>query len=281
MKVLVTGAEGKLGGAAQRALRAAGHEVAAPPEAELDVTRPAAIRDALSRHAAGAVWNCAAFTDVDGAEKRAEEAFRVNRDGAANVARACSGKGVWLVHLSTDFVFRGDGRRPCREEDPTGPESVYGRSKRAGEEAVLREHPAALVLRTAWLYGGRGTDFVRKVLERARRGGDLVVVEDQVGSPTWVEDLAGAMVALLGPRPRGILHFANAGECSRFAFAAAVLEEAGVPARIRPCRSSDLPGGAPRPAYAPLDTSRYEALLGAAPRGWREALRLAMAAEGG
>jgi len=279
MMVLVTGSSGKLGGELLRALRLARHPAVGLDLPELDVTDSAAVEQALAAHAPGAVLHCAAFTDVDAAEGREEEALAVNRDGAANVARAAAAGGAWLLHVSTDFVFRGDLRRAYREDDAPGPLSAYGRTKRAGEAAVLRAHPGALVLRTAWLYGGGGPDFVRKVLARARSGAPLSVVEDQVGSPTWARDLAEAMVGLLAPRPAGILHFANAGACSRYELAAAALEEAGVRAALRPCRTADLPPCAPRPPFAPLEASRYAALSGSPPRGWRAALRAFLAEE--
>jgi len=181
-----------------------------------------------------------------------------------------------LVHVSTDFVFDGSISRPYLEEDTTNPQGIYAQSKREGEEAVLDCCEHALVARTAWLYGGTGPDFIQKVLERARSGQPLRIVEDQIGSPTWVEDLATALAGLLDLHsfPRGILHVTNSGHCSRLELARAALELARIEAEVEALRTSDLPPGAPRPAWSVLDGTRYENLTGSAMRGWREALSL-------
>jgi dTDP-4-dehydrorhamnose reductase len=275
VNVLVTGAAGRLGSTLCERLRVAGSRPVGLDLPDLDITDPASVHRALRDAAPEAVVQCAAFADVDGAERREEAARAVNEAGARNVALACAAAGSWLIQISTDFVFRGDGSRPCREDDPTDPRGVYAVTKRAGETAVLEALPSALVVRTAWLYGGPGNDFVRAVLARAREGKPLRVVRDQVGSPTLVDDLAGALVWILalGERPAGYLHVANAGSCSRLEQARAAVEAAGLAVAVEGIDTSDLPaGGAPRPSYSVLDCSLYDRLTGCSMRPWREAL---------
>lgn len=282
MRALVTGAGGKVGTALLAALRAAGGEPVGLGHGALDVTRADEVREAFDRHRPDAVFHCAAYTSVDAAEESPEEARAVNVGGARNVAEGCARLGARLLHLSTDFVFSGEPGRPWREDDPTCPAGAYARSKEEGEREVLGVYPAALVVRAAWIYGGRGPDFVGKILERARSGARLRVVEDQVGSPTWVSDLAGALAAIgfLDPPPAGILHVANAGACSRLDLARAALEEAGLRAPVEAIRSADLPpGSAPRPCWTVLDTSRHARLAGTALRPWREALHACLQGE--
>lgn len=242
------------------------------------------------------VVNCAALTAVDAAESDEDRAYAVNADGAGNVARTCRDAGARLIHLSTDYVFGGGvsgggvsggrvpggGRRPYDIDDETGPISVYGRSKLAGEQAVHAELPAAHVVRTAWVYTGTGSDFVATMLRRAAGEGCVDVVADQVGSPTYVVDLVGALIAIAAGRISApLLHAANEGAASRFDLARAVFAGVGADIeRVRPVTTDRHPRPAPRPAYSAL-SGRLSAAAGLTPlRPWRDALAAALAATG-
>jgi dTDP-4-dehydrorhamnose reductase len=229
------------------------------------------------------VINCAAYTKVDAAETDQERAHTVNAVGPENVAHACARAGAELIHISTDYVFSGDfgdGRpRPYEIDDETGPRSVYGRTKLAGELAVLAAMPDAHIIRTAWIYeGGDGTDFVATMRRLAAGDGLVDVVDDQVGSPTYVGDLVDALLEVAdGAMREPVLHAANDGEVSRFEQARAVFEAVGADSsRVRPVGSDRHPRPAPRPPYTAL-ASRKSAAAGLTPlRSWREALAAAI-----
>jgi dTDP-4-dehydrorhamnose reductase len=254
------------------ALAEAGWEVVPRAKADLDVTDPAELARAFRDARPDVVVNCAAFTKVDAAETdpRARE---VNATAVAGIAHECRARGAALVHFSTDFVFDGAKGAPYAEDDEARPLSVYGRTKREGEEAALSA-PHALVVRSSWLFGRSGWNFVEAILKQAEGGGsELAVVSDQRGRPTATPDLAEAVVALLQSGATGIYHFANRGETTWFEFARAVLDLSGrsdLP--VRPISSASLARPAPRPAYSVLDTRRYEARSGLPIRPWRVAL---------
>lgn len=256
------------------ALRAAGHEVAAWDVKECDVTRPEQVRAALEGTRPALVFHCAAYTDVDGAEADPAGAMRVNGEGTAHVAAACRGVGAGLVYLSTDYVFDGRSRVPYREEDAANPLNAYGRSKWAGEEAVRAAGlEGAWIIRTAWLYGAGGKNFVRAILDRAAQGQALRVVNDQEGSPTYAADLAAALCRIPEGVPPGTYHVTSAGSTTWFAFARAILDRAGmpeVPVHPIPATASDRP--APRPANSVLANDRWAAATRAPLRPWPEAL---------
>lgn len=263
-----------LGQALGAALRRAGHEVAAWDVGECDVTRPEQVQAALERVRPALVFHCAAYTDVDKAEGEAAQALRVNGEGTAHVARACRAAEAGLVYLSTDYIFDGRKRSPYREEDPPNPLSAYGRSKLAGEDAVRAAGlERAWIVRSAWLYGAGGRNFVRAILDRAAQGEPLRVVSDQEGSPTYTVDLAAALCRIPAGVPPGTYHAAGAGSTTRFAFARAILERAGmreVPVRPIPTAESGRP--APRPLYSVLSNEKWAAATGAPLRPWPEAL---------
>jgi dTDP-4-dehydrorhamnose reductase len=281
VKVMVTGAAGMLGHALVPALRARGHEVLPLDLAEADVTDA----DALARHARsfGPAWvaHLAAFTNVDLCESEPEQAFLVNEAGTRNAARAAADTGAAVLAISSDYVFDGTAATPRREDDETGPRSVYGRSKLAGERAAREANPRHLVVRSAWLYGAGGRNFVDTILAKARAGEPLRVVDDQRGSPTMTADLAGALVGLLERNAFGTFHVANSGDCTWHEFATAACEEAGVPASIGRLTTEELARPANRPAYSVLDTVRYASVAGAALPHWRDALKRHIAASGG
>jgi dTDP-4-dehydrorhamnose reductase len=305
MRILVTGGRGLLGQALIPALEGAGHTVVAPGRDTLDLRSLDAIRRSVDEAAAlGLDWivNCAAWTDVDGAETDPDGAFSLNCDAPRVLAEAAAVAGARLLHLSTDYVFsgphraQGSARRPWREDDPRAPLSVYGRSKAEGEDAVLATTGSRpVVVRTSWLYGGGGRNFVDTVRQRLAQGEVLRVVEDQVGRPTWTGSLSAMLVALLTvsqsavpsevsaalplgvPQDGGaVLHLADEGVASWHGLALAVAGALGVPAgRVVAVRSADRPALAPRPAWSALDLSKARALL--APTGveiprWRASL---------
>ncbi len=273
MKLVVTGAAGMLARALVPALVAAGHEVLAPGEAEFDVTRPAAeLARALEACKAEWVVHLAAFTRVDECESRPEKAFAVNAVGSLNVALAARRVGAGVLALSTDYVFDGRGARPYREDDPAGPLSAYGWSKWLGEEAVRAVSPRHLVVRTAWLYGAGGANFVDAILAKARAGEPLRVVDDQRGAPTWTRDLAEGLARLLASGRTGIFHCTASGECTWHDLAAHVLARAGLSVPLARADSASLGRAARRPAYSVLDLSRFESATGWRMPPWREAV---------
>lgn len=238
---------------------------------EVDITQRDRLLDIVQKARPDFVVNCAAWTDVDGAESNAEAARAVNADGARNAAAAAKHAGARFIHISTDFVFDGKKSGAYTEDDPPNPLSVYGRTKLEGERAVLEENPDALVVRTAWLYGLHGKNFVAAIFKRAAAGGPLRVVTDQVGSPTWTGDLAGAILALVEKKVSGLVHFANAGRTSRFDQAREILRAAHLSTEIVPIRAAELASPAERPSRSELSCAKYARLTGLVPRGWEEA----------
>ena len=257
-RILVTGAGGMLGSVVAATAVAAGHDVGARERSRLDITDAAAVDEAISGEPWDAVVNCAAWTDVDGAQEHEEQATLVNGEGTGNLARACAGAGVRLVHVSTDYVFDGEKGEPYLESDPTGPRSAYGRSKLAGEQAVSASGADHAIVRTGWLYGAGGTNFVDTMLRLASGNQSIDVVDDQTGRPTWTGDLAPALVALATGSATGIFHAAGRGSCTWFGLARAALELAGSDCRVEPTTTASFPRPAPRPAFSVLDTERGE-----------------------
>jgi dTDP-4-dehydrorhamnose reductase len=272
-RVLITGADGMLGTELLPALREQ-HEVVGVDIGELDITDWEATRAFVSEAAPDCVINCAAYTDVDGAESQRESAFAVNAVGAGNVARACAAAGAYLIHLSTDYVFDGTKSGAYLETDPPSPINVYGESKLEGELEVARASGRTLIVRTAWLYGHGGRNFVEFVLGRAADEGALRIVDDQRGAPTNARDLAEVLKELARKRPEGIIHATNDGSCSWLDFAREILAAAGLTdAAAEPISSSDLDRPAPRPKNSVLSLERLVSVLGWRPRLWQEAVR--------
>lgn len=282
---MISGAGGLVGRVLAGQARAAGRDVVALTSSEWDITDPSSAERFVAD--GDVVVNCAAFTKVDAAEAEPERARAVNVVGAENVARACVRAGASLIHLSTDYVFNGvfDGEpRPYEIDDPTGPLSVYGRTKLAGELAVLDAMPDAHVVRTAWIYeGADGSDFAAVMRRAAADGGTVEVVADQIGTPTYVGDLCAALLQIAdGSIQAPVLHAANDGGASRFEQAQAIFAELGEdPDRVRPVGSDKHPRPAPRPPYSVLSSVK-SAAAGLTPlRPWREALAEALATAGG
>ena len=258
---VVAGAGGMLGRDLVAALQRRGEDVTGLARGDLDVTDGAAVRGALQRYRPAVVVNCAAWTAVDDAEAHEEDALLVNGQGAENIAAACAATGAALVHVSTDYVFGGDGRLPYAEDDRPGPRTAYGRTKLAGEQAVLRLLPGTgYVVRTAWLYGAHGPNFVATMIRLASERPTVDVVADQHGQPTWTVDVADQIIALAqSGAGAGIYHATSSGETTWFGLAQEVFRLLGAdPARVRPTTSGSYERPAPRPAYSVLGHGRHE-----------------------
>src|ERR1700739_2026610 len=282
-RIVITGAAGQLGRCLAAEAARLGHEVLALNSSQWDITDASAGEGIVER--GDVVVNCAAFTAVDAAEADPDGAHAVNGVGAGNVARTCALAGARRIHLSTDFVYSGRfdaAPRPYEIDDPPERLGVYGGPKLAGERAVRAELPGAQVVRTAWVYTGVGGDFVGAIARRIDGGGPVEVVDDQIGSPTCVGDLAAALLQVAaGGVSAPLLHAANAGAVSRFEQARAVFTALGAdPRRVRPVPTDRYPRPAPRPGYSAL-SARLSAAAGLTPlRPWQEALAAALSGAG-
>jgi dTDP-4-dehydrorhamnose reductase len=277
VKVLITGAGGMLGQAVRRVGELSGHEVVALDRAALDATDAAAVGDAFAELRPDTAINCVAWTDVDGAESAEADALRLNADAARNVAAAAASVGASVVLPSTDYVFDGSGGaaasgepRPYLESDPTGPLSAYGRTKLAGEGATAAVNPRHFVVRTSWLFGAGGGNFVETMLALGAERDELRVVDDQVGSPTYTPHLADGLLRLAASDDHGVHHVAGDGHCSWYEFARAIFEQAGVDCTVTPVTTAEFPRPAPRPAYSVLGSERPRPIR---LPDWRDGLR--------
>jgi dTDP-4-dehydrorhamnose reductase len=275
--IWVTGANGQLGSALRARAFPALDEVFFTDVEEVDITDARAARAFVERHEVDTIINCAAYTAVDRAEEEEERAGRVNRDGAANLARVSLEEGCLLIHISTDYVFDGEHDVPYSEEDPASPRTVYGRTKWEGERAIERSGCMYLIVRTAWLFSEFGENFVKTILRLAGEREELRVVDDQVGCPTYAGDLADALLCLLEvedlPEYEGVYHYVNEGACTWYEFAREIVALAGKGCRVRPVTTGQYPTRARRPAYSVLDTTRARDVFGLEIPGWRDALR--------
>jgi len=274
--ILVTGAHGLLGRALGPLLARsapAGEALCLTDLEDLDVADPQAVSRAVRLLQPRTIFHLAAWTDVDGAEAHPAEAQRLNVEAAETVARAAAEAGALVVHISTDFIFDGSKSGAYVEDDPPAPQSVYARSKAESESRVRRAAPEShLVIRTAWMYGGN-RDFISRILEAARAGPVLRVVSDQVGCPTWSEDLARALVALVAADARGTFHACGGGEASRREEAEEALAAAGISAKVEGVTTAEMPRPARRPARAVLSTEKLERTTGFRFPPWQESLR--------
>lgn len=294
--LLITGGRGQLGtDLAALAATRPGWLAHAPGSAELDVSEADAVTDAVHGIACSArdaglrpvVISAGAYTAVDAAETDEERAHLINAIGPGLLAKACAEERVPLIHLSTDYVFPGDGTRPYEPGDATGPRSAYGRTKLAGEQAVLDSGALGYVVRTQWVYGATGKNFARTMVRLEASRDTLSVVDDQVGCPTWTMDLAAGLLQLAelasGPKPpeQRLLHCAGGGETTWYRFAQAIFAELGAdPERVKPCSSAEFPSPVKRPPYSVLSPKSWES-AGLTPlRPWREALSAAFAQYG-
>jgi len=276
MRVLVTGASGLLG-TPLCALIAQRSDMTCIglARSDLDITSFDAVQANIKKHAPHWVINCAAYTKVDDCETNEEWATTVNGSGAGNVAAAAAEVGANTVHISTDYVFDGTACEPIAADATTGPPaklSAYGRSKLAGEQAVMQHHQNPTIVRTAWVYGLDGPCFPAAILNLARAGKLKKVVNDQHGAPTFAPDLAAAILHLIDAQTTGIFHVTNSGSCTWYDFAQYLLEHTpDIDTAIEPCSTDEFPRPARRPAYSVLDLSRYESVTGKKMRDWRAA----------
>ena len=261
MKVVVTGAGGMLGREVITACHSRGHEVVALGHAALDIADPGAVEVALTSHRPHAVINCAAFTDVDGAEDDEAGAMRINDEGAAIVAAAAQRVDAKIVHPSSDYVFDGSSEVPYVESDMPSPLSAYGRSKQAGETSVAVSNPRHFVVRSSWLFGLGGKNFVETMLRLGSQEPEVLVVSDQVGSPTYTRHLGEALAILAEGEEFGIHHIAGGGRCSWYEFAQENFDQAGVECRVMAATTERLGRKAPRPAFSALGTERAEPII--------------------
>jgi dTDP-4-dehydrorhamnose reductase len=285
--IVVVGGAGMLGAELVEALNCAGLNTVSLDLAEIDITRPESVGAVIGSIAApGLVINCAAYTAVDKAESEPEAAFAANRDGPANLADECRKLGIPLIHISTDYVFDGKSSRPYTEEDGLNPLSVYGLSKQKGEEAVRSSLVEHIIVRTSWLYGARGRNFVKTMLKLGLERDELKVVSDQHGCPTWSFDLAACLVRISESVQSdskntlwGTYHFCGKGATTWYDFARAILEEAekrqprrGGVAKLLPIATSEYPTAAVRPMYSVLDCAKIRGAFGIEPVAWESSL---------
>jgi dTDP-4-dehydrorhamnose reductase len=267
--ILVVGANGMLG---RDMMALIGDAARGVDIDEIDITSLESTERILRTLKPKTVINCAAYTDVDGCETNVETAMQVNGEGVAHLAMASREIGARLVHVSTDYVFDGGKGSPYVEDDAPCPLGIYGESKLAGELNAAF-NPDHLIVRTQWLYGLHGKNFVETMLRLAGEKQELSVVDDQIGSPTWTVDLAHAIMALLRTGQSGIYHAANAGFCSWNEFAKTIFQEAGLPVKVNGMTTEELNRPARRPLYSTLDCSKLEQDAGFRPQPWRAALK--------
>jgi dTDP-4-dehydrorhamnose reductase len=268
----VFGAAGQLGGDLTDAIRRQGDQVTAVGHRGGDITAPAAVMQAIEVSRPDAVINCAAWTRVDAAEDHEAEAELINGTGAGIVAAACAAAGVRLCHLSTDYVFDGSATEPIDEDAPTDPQSAYGRTKLHGEEAVRAVCADHLIVRTSWLYGRNGPNFVLTMLRLAADRPEVRVVADQQGVPTWTGHLAPAVLRLIEIATPGTYHLTNSGATTWYGLALAAIRARGLTALVVPITTAEYPTAAARPAYSVLDNRRWRELGELPLPNWEEGL---------
>lgn len=285
MKILITGARGQLGSELCRCFERGftelgtpeilklDNEITAADLDELDISDKNAVEELFSEKRFDAVINCAAYTNVNGCETEPDTAFRANSIGPLNLAMSAEKIGAELVHISTDYVFSGDGNTPYREWDNVCPQSVYGKSKLLGEQYVREHCRRYYIVRTAWLYGYTGNNFVKTMIRINREKGGCRVVNDQFGNPTNAADLAHHLLKLLGSERYGIYHGTGNGVCSWFEFARKIVELAGITSNVQPCTTEEYPTPARRPAYSALDNMMFKNTVGDEFRDWQTALK--------
>ncbi len=271
MRVLIFGNGGQLGRDLTKVFSADAHVTGYDLPA-VSIADPEAVHQCIVRDKPTLVVNAAAYTNVEGAEDHTKEAFEINEGGARIVAEATRAAGLPLVHISTDFVYDGRKTTPYEPTDEPNPLSAYGKSKLAGDVAVQNSNPKHFILRTAWLYGPGGNNFVEKILGFAQKSPTLKVVSDEIGSPTHTWDLAEAARSIATTQDYGLHHAVNAGQTSRDKFAAKILELAGLKNPITPCKATEFPSKAARPAYSVLSTATLERACGYRFRPWEDAL---------
>lgn len=284
MNILVTGAGGQLGSELRKLGFSPLDEVFFTDVAELDITDRKAVESYVSRNDIDTIVNCAAYTAVDRAEEEPEKAELINVKAVENLAEVAEKEGCLLVHVSTDYVFDGTASEPYTEKSPVNPQTVYGRTKLAGERAIRKSGCLAIIVRTAWLYSEFGNNFVKTMLRLAGEKGELNVVSDQVGTPTYAADLAAAIVHILADEnvadKTGIYHFSNEGICSWCDFAREIMRLSGDKCTVNGITTAEYPAKTPRPAYSVLDKTKIKQTFGLKVPEWKEALERMMRTRG-
>lgn len=274
--ILVTGANGQLGSELRKIGFTALDEVFYTDADELDITCYEAVLEYIQKREIDTIVNCAAYTAVERAEDEPEKAALINAEAVSHLAKAAFREDCLLVHLSTDYVFDGTARLPYTEKSNPNPQSVYGRTKLAGERSLAASHCLSIIIRTAWLYSGFGNNFVKTMLRLGKEKGEVNVVADQTGNPTYAEDLAKAIVRIVGDEQvaekTGIYHFSNEGECSWYEFAQEIMRQSGIDCRVNPLTTEEYPTRAKRPAYSVLDKTKIRKEFGLDIPEWKEAL---------
>lgn len=278
--ILVTGANGQLGSELRKLGFTVLDEVFYTDVAELDITSYEAVNKYVEEHEIDTIVNCAAYTAVDRAEDESALAAKINTEAVANLAKIAYKQDCLLIHVSTDYVFDGTGQSPYTEKDKTCPVSVYGRTKLAGEEAIVKSGCLHIIIRTAWLYSTFGNNFVKTILRLAKERTELNVVADQVGSPTYAEDLARAIVVIMENDDRGahegVYHFSNEGICSWFDFASEIVRLSGLSCEVNPVTTEEYPTKTKRPAYSVLDKTKIKKTFEVPVPDWQESLKKCM-----
>ena len=278
MRILITGAEGQLGKSIRDAAEGSANEYIFTDVDDLDITDAEAVSLSFKVNDVDIVVNCAAFTDVERAERQEDIAYTVNCIATENIARSARENDMTYIHISTDYVFDGKGNLPLTEEDRPSPCGAYGRTKYAGEKAISESGCRALIIRTAWLYSEYGRNFVKTMRRLSSERDSLKVVMDQIGSPTYAGDLAKAIVTIIDRKlyagNEGLYHYSNLGVCSWFDLARMTAEYSGNTAcRIDPCRSNEYPSAVERPTYSVLDKTKFLSTFGIEIPYWVDSLR--------
>lgn len=275
--ILVTGAAGQLGSELRRIGFTALDEVFYTDVAELDITSYEAIEKFVIEHEIDTIVNCAAYTDVDRAEDESKMAEKINKTAVSNLARVAYKQDCLLIHISTDYVFDGTGHEPYTEKSKTNPNSVYGVTKLEGEKAIYTSHCMYIIIRTAWLYSAFGNNFVKTIRKYAAERGELNVVSDQIGTPTYAGDLAQVIVRIVGDdtvvEKEGIYHFSNEGVCSWYDFAKEIVRLSDIKCEVHPVTAEQYPTKAKRPAYSVLDKTKIKKTFDIEIPDWRISLK--------
>lgn len=276
MNILVIGASGQLGQELRVVAEGSAQHYTFASRSELDVTDQLAIRHFVQDHHIDTIINCSAYTAVDRAEDEPEEADRINHQAVAALAALAKAQGLYLIHISTDYVFAGDSHRPITEEETPRPQSVYGRTKLLGEDAIRRAGCRALILRTSWLYSTYGANFLKTMCRLMQERQELSIVFDQIGTPTYARDLARFLVSYLeqdkGTRQEGTYHFSDEGVASWYDFAEAIRHRMGYSCQLHPIRSEQYPTKATRPSYSVLDKAKLKRDFGITLPHWQTSL---------
>ena len=280
MNILVTGRDGQLGSELQKLSKSSSHSFVFVGSKDGDITNYALLQQLVEDRKIEAIINCAAYTAVDKAETEQESAYKINAEGVQNLVNISKAHSLRLIHISTDYVFPGNGTSPYKVNDPTMPLGIYGASKRAGENAILQSDIDALIIRTSWVYSAFGHNFVKTMMRLGEDRDRLTVVNDQKGCPTYAKDLADVCLQLLDHNwnpERRVYHFSNSGAITWFDFATAIMELTNRSCTVDPVPSSEFPTPAKRPSYSVMDTSDLDKDFGIVPRNWKIALEECLA----